>query len=157
MATQKTAFPQDGIESFIGKRELKSVDVTTGLATFRIRPSSGKGPDGPEFSLPLSSVLPGTDDDTIEFWKSLVDSLMATLKDQGRFPTFIRGYEVHVDDDSSGDPAIYVRILVPRQETYKALTVSQWNQFASLLQRSLTGLRIQRYPYIQIGEKRGSR
>ena len=159
MATQKPPLPQtyDGIESFIGKREFKSVDVRTGLVIFRIRSSSGAGPDAPDYPVSISSILPGSEDDTAELWKKLVDSLMALLREQGRYPSFVKGYEVTIDEDSSGDPALYIKILVTRQESYTQATVSQWNQFENLLQQFLIGLRLKRYPYIQIGEKRGGR
>jgi hypothetical protein len=86
-----------------------------------------------------------------------VTSLVDVLKEQGRYPAFVKGYEVSIDEDSSGDPALYIKILVARQGNYRAATVVQWNQFASLLQHSLITLGLHRYPYVQIGEKRGSK
>jgi hypothetical protein len=162
MATHKPALPRTGdgigIESFIGIPELKTVDVGTRLATFRIRSSSGTGPDAPDYPVPISSILPNSEYDTIEFWKKLVDSLMETLKQQGLYPNFLKGYEVTLDDDSSGDPAIYIKLLVARQESYAHSTVTEWNQFENLLQSSLIRLRVQRYPYVHvIGEKRSRR
>src|SRR5271165_6407690 len=96
MATHKPALPGagHGIESFLGKRELASVDVRTGLATFRLRPGTGESPEGPVFQVPLGAVLPGREEDTAEFWEKLVDSLMSVLREQGKYPGFLKGYEV---------------------------------------------------------------
>lgn len=161
MATQKTTLPRtvpnDGIESFIGKRELKEINAETGIATFRISPSTGNGPDAPDYSVPVSAILPGREEDTPQFWKMLVGSMIKLLRERNQFPNFIKGYTVTVGDDSSGDPAFYVRLGVTPQRSYPKATVSEWNRFSNLLHSNLIGLRLQRYPYIQVGESRGSR
>lgn len=161
MATQKTPLSptdsQDGIESFIGKRELKGIDVETGVVRFRIRSSTGGGPDGPDYTVPISAILPGREDDTPQFWKMLVGAVVKLLREHNQFPNFIKGYTVNVGEDSSGDPALYIRLGVTPQKNYTKATVSEWNRFSNLLHSYLMGLRLQRYPYIQVGESRGSK
>jgi hypothetical protein len=93
-------------------------------------------------------------EDTRRFWEMLVEDLVHILKEQGKFPSFVKGYEVVTGEDSTDDPALYVRILVSPQQKYSHATVSQWNAFSSLLQDRLLGLRLQRYPYVQVGEKK---
>jgi len=147
----------DGIESYIGVREPKSVDVQKGLAVFRVRSASGAGPDAPDFPVPISAILPNRAEDTVQFWQMLVDSLMELLREQNQYPDFLRGYEVSIGEDSSGEPGLYITLKVARQQSYQASTVRRWNTFSSLLLDLLLRLEIQRYPYIRLQEKRGSR
>ena len=57
-------------------------------------------------------------------------------------------------EDSTGDPALYITILVSPEQKYSQATVSRWNSFSNILLDRLLGLRLQRYPYVRVGEKR---
>jgi hypothetical protein len=156
MATNKSTLldlgKSDGVVASIGRRQLAGVDVKTQMATFHIRSSDGNGQDGPDFQVPIASILPNRDEDSVEFWKMLVDSLMSVLRDEKQFPEFVKGYEVSVGEDWSGDPALYVTILVaPRRSPAKS-EVAQWSQFTSLVGRALQEMHLQRWPYVRIGE-----
>jgi hypothetical protein len=102
-------------------------------------------------------IRPLSEEDSGKFWKMLVDDLMRVLKAEGKFPAFVKGYEVTTGEDSTGDPALYITILVSPERKYSQETVSQWNSFSNLLLDRLIGLRLQRYPYVQMGEKRKSK
>jgi hypothetical protein len=159
MATNRAVLPENGpqiaIQGHYGDLEVVSVDVTKWEAVFRARTASG--PFGPEFTTRLSMIRPLSEEDTGKFWKMLVDDLMRVLKAEGKFPAFVKGYDVTTGEDSTGDPALYITILVSPERKYSQETVSRWNSFSNLLLDRLIGLRLQRYPYVQMGEKRRSR
>lgn len=159
MATNRAALSassfQAAVQGHHGNLEVVRVDTTRWEATFRVR--TGGGVSGPEFTTRLSMVRPLSDEDTDRFWKMLVDDLMLVLKEEGKCPAFVKGYDVTTGEDSTGDPALYVTILVRPEPQYSKATVSSWNAFSSLVHDRLMGLRLQRYPYIRIGEKRRSR
>jgi len=158
MATHKAVLPgpseNDGIEAFLGRRELAGVDVKTRMAIFHVRSSDGSGPDGPDFRVPISSILPDREDDSLEFWRLLVDDVMRHLQAESKVPDFVKDYEVSVDEDSTGEPALYVRVLVAPKNKYSEGEVERWLDFTNLLQDLLLALHIQRYPYVQVGEVR---
>jgi hypothetical protein len=53
---------------------------------------------------------------------------------------------------------VYVKILVkPAQGATDDATVSKWNDFVNLVQDSLARLRLQRWPYVELGEWRRKR
>jgi hypothetical protein len=87
----------------------------------------------------------------------LIAAVMKLLRERNQFPNFVKGYTVNVGEDSSGDPALYIRLGVAPQKSYTKATVTEWNKFSNLLHSYLTGLRLQRYPYIQVAESRGSK
>jgi hypothetical protein len=57
-------------------------------------------------------------------------------------------------EDSTGDPSVYITIFVSPEQKYSQATVSRWNSFSNILLDRLLGLRLQRYPYVRVGEKR---
>jgi hypothetical protein len=139
-----------------GALEVVRVDVTNWEAVFRVR--SADGLIGPEFTTRLSMVQPLSDEDTNRFWKMLVDDLVRVLKEKGQYPDFVKGYEVTTDNDSTGEPGLYVKILVkPARGVTNDATVAKWNDFVNLVQDSLVRLRLQRWPYVELGEWRRKR
>jgi hypothetical protein len=148
--------PQIDTRGHSGGLEIVRVDLSARIAEFRVRSA-----DGLSFSVtavPLSMVRPLSEEDTNRFWIMLVDDLFRSLKDAGKYPEFVKGFEVNAGEDSTGDPAVYVRILVdsPRKPANDA-TVSRWNEFANTVQDALIQLRLQRSPYVQLGEWRRKR
>ena len=160
MATDRAILPDKGPQVAIrnqhGDLEVVRVDVTNWEAVFRVR--SADGLIGPEFTTRLSMVQPLSDEDTSLFWKMLVDDLVRVLKEKRQYPDFVKGYEVTTDNDSTGEPALYVKILVkPAHGAADDATVSRWNEFVDLVQDSLVRLRLQRWPYVELGEWRRKR
>ena len=160
MATNRGALseqgPQIATAGHYGDLEVVNVDVAKWEAVFRVRTSDGLL--GPEFTTRLSLVQPLSREDTTKFWKMLVDDLMSTLRKEGKFPAFVKGYEVDIGDDSTGDPALYLKILVkPTSGIASDATVSKWNEFTNLAQDSLMQLKLQRWPYVRLGEWRRRR
>jgi len=104
-----------------------------------------------------------SEEDVSPFWKMLIDDLFKTLEAKGRLPEFVKGCEVTTGEDSTGDPALYVKILVkPAHSPANDATVSRWNEFSNLVQDTLMQLRLQpeqrqRWPYVQLGEWRRKR
>jgi len=156
MATNRAVLPERGPQiatpGHYGDLEVVRVDLKTRTASFQVRTAGGLA--GPETIAPLSTIRPLSEEDSGKFWKMLVDDLIRILKEEGKFPAFVKGYEVTTGNDSTGDPALYITILVAPQRQYSAQTVSAWNQFSNLFLDRLMGLRLQRYPYVEIGEKR---
>lgn len=135
-----------------GDLEVVRVDLRTRTATFKVRTHGGI--TGPETVTPLSLIRPLSEEDSSKFWQMLVDDLMCILKEEGQFPAFVKGYQAATGEDSTGDPAFYITILVAPEQKYSPETVFRWNRFSNLLLDRLIGLRLQRYPYVHIGEKR---
>lgn len=133
-----------------GNLEAISVDTRNWEAKFRV-----SGTNGPEFSTRVSMVKPLSAEDSDQFWQLLVDDIMANLKSEGKYPNFVKGYEVWTDEDSTGEPAVYVRVLVaPSRGLASNATVDKWNEFVDEVHEGLLKLRLQRWPYVQIGETR---
>ncbi|MGD0629190.1 MAG: hypothetical protein ABR987_07550 [Terracidiphilus sp.] len=144
--------PQIATPGHFGDLEVIRVDIMARTATFQVR---GNGVlSTPETTAPLSMIRPLTEEDSSKFWNMLVDDLMRVLRVEGHYPAFVKGYEVETGEDSTGDPALYITILVSPEQKYSQATVSRWNRFSNLLLDRLIGLRLQRYPYVRIGEKR---
>lgn len=150
-ATLSEKGPQVTVQGNFGGLEVVSVDTSKWEAKFRVRTPDGLF--GPEFTTRLSMVRPLSDEDTDKFWKMLVDDLMRALRKDGKYPAFIKGYEVSTGEDSTGDPALYVEVLVAPRREYSAKTVDAWRSFLDLVHSRLLRLRLQRYPYVRIGEK----
>jgi len=145
--------PNAEIQGQFGVLEVVEVDTSRWEAKFRSRTSDGTLA-GPEFTTRLSMVRPLSDEDTDAFWKMLIDDLMKRLKSAGNVPDFVKGYEVTTDSDSTGEPALYLKILVSPKGNYSDENVKRWIDFTDLVQRNLMGLRLQRYPYVNVGEIR---
>lgn len=147
--------PNVTIQRHFGNLEVVKVDTTSWEATFRARNSDG--PFGPEFTTRLSMIRPLSDEDTEVFWQMLVADLIERLRSEGKVPDFVKDYEVTTDEDSTGEPAFYVNVLVAPKRSYADEEVAKWLDFTDLLQSRLVGLRLQRYPYVQVGEMRRRR
>jgi hypothetical protein len=88
----------------------------------------------------------------------LVDDLFRVLKQNAELPEFVKGYEVSIDSDSTGEPALYVKILIkPAHGEADNATVDRWIDFSHLVQDRLMHLRLRRLPYVQLGEWRRKR
>jgi hypothetical protein len=147
-AVLKEKRPQIATQGHYGDLEVIRVDVRARTATFQVKNTNY------EETVPLSTIRPLTEEDTGKFWNMLVDDLMRVLRVEGYYPAFVKGYEVETGEDSTGDPALYITILVSPEQKYSQATVSRWNSFSNVLLDRLIGLRLQRYPYVRIGEKR---
>jgi len=149
-AMPSTNNPRVAVQRHFGNLEVVSVDTKNWEAKFQV-----KGTNGPEFRTPLSMVRPLSAEDSDQFWQMLVDDVIANLKAEGKYANFVKGYEVWTDEDSTGDPAVYVRILVaPSKGLASKATVDKWNKFVDAVHEALLKLRLQRWPYVQIGEAR---
>jgi hypothetical protein len=160
MATNRASLPerrpQIATPGHYGDLEVVRVDVKARKAAFQVRNTGGF--PVPETVAPLSMIRPLSEEDTLKFWRMLVDDLMRVLKEEGKLPPFVKGYEVTTGEDSTGDPALYVKIRVsPTRKPASSVTVSRWNEFLNLVQESLMQLRLQRWPYVQLGEWRRRR
>jgi hypothetical protein len=147
--------PNVAVQSHFGNLEVVKVDTASWEATFRARNSDG--PLGPEFTTRLSMIRPLSNEDTEIFWQMLVADLIERLRSDDKVPDFVKDYEVTIDEDSTGDPAFYVNVLVAPKKSYSDQEVAKWLDFTDLLQSRLVGLRLQRYPYVQVGEMRRRR
>ncbi|MGA2848077.1 MAG: hypothetical protein ABSE46_03700 [Terracidiphilus sp.] len=147
-AVLKEKRPQIATQGHYGDLEVIRVDVAARTATFQVKNTNY------EETVPLSTIRPLTEEDRIEFWRMLVQNLMNVLREEGNYPSFVKGYEVTKGEDSTGDPAFYVTVLVSPEQRYSQETVSHWNSFSNLLLDRFGRLRLQRYPYVRIGEKR---
>ena len=156
-ATLERRGPQVAIPGHFGDLEVVRVDVTNWEAEFQVRSADGSLV-GPKTQTRLSAVYPDTDEDTIKFWRMLVDDLFRVLKQNAEVPDFVKDYAVSIDEDSTGEPALYVRILIKaaRGKADNA-TVDRWNDFVHLVQDRLMRLRLRRLPYVQLGEWRRKR
>jgi hypothetical protein len=148
--------PQVSIPHHFGDLEVVRVDVTNWEAEFQVRAADGSL--GPKTQTRLSAIHPNSNEDTIKFWRMLVEDLFRVLKHKGELPEFVRGYEVSIDSDSTGEPALYVKILIkPARGEADNATVDRWNDLVHLVQDRLIGLRLRRLPYVQLGEWRRKR
>jgi hypothetical protein len=147
--------PRAAIRGHYGRLEVTRVNVTTWEAFFRARTPDGHF--GPEFSTRLSLVEPLSDEDTLAFWKMLVDDLFRVLGEKGEIPGFVQGKEVQIGEDSTGSPSLFLTILVPPAAKYSFDAVSEWVQFSNLLQSHLLNLQLKRYPYIRVKARRKAR
>jgi hypothetical protein len=161
MASNRAVFagrgPQVSIARHFGDLEVVRVDVTNWEAEFQVRSDDGSLV-GPKTLTRLSAVFPDTDEDTKKFWEMLVDDLFRVLKQNAELPEFVKGYEVSIDSDSTGEPALYVKILIkPAHGEADNATVDRWIDFSHLVQDRLMHLRLRRLPYVQLGERRRKR
>jgi hypothetical protein len=150
------AGPRISAIGHFGALEAVRVDVLSRTATFRVR--TADGPVGPETVAPLSTVRPLSEEDSTQFWQLLVDDLVRILREKGEVPDFVKGYHVTTGEDSTGDPTLYVDVLLePSRRLASDATVARWNSFTSLLGEALHQLRLQRWPHVQVRELRRGR
>ncbi|MFZ0743991.1 MAG: hypothetical protein WAM85_06275 [Terracidiphilus sp.] len=142
-----------GVTGHVATLHFSRIDLNHGSAVFQLRPADGT--EAPEIPVPLNQIRPNTIEDRAEVWQSLAKAPLDRFRSQGIHPDFVRGYEVQTGDDSTGDPALYLKILVkPTKGPADDETVSQWRAFTDRVQESLLQLRLQRWPYVQLGEWR---
>ena len=142
--------PRIATAGHYGPLEVVGVDLNTKVAKFRS--TSSDGPIGPETSVPLMMISPLSPEDNHRFWHMLVNELIEGLREEGRLPKFYKHFSVATGEDSTGDPAIYVKLFVDSPKgVARDSTVSRWNDFAHLIQDRLLQLRLSRQPYIFLG------
>ena len=82
----------------------------------------------------------------------LADELIEALRSEGKLPKFYRSISIATGDDSTGDPAVYVKLFVDSPKgVARDSTVTRWNEFAHLVQDRLLQLRLLRQPYVFLG------
>ncbi len=142
--------PRVSAQGHHGPLEVVKVDLRTRMASFRA--TSPEGPVGPEASLPLSMISPLSQEDTHRLWQMLADELIEALRDEGKLPRFYKGVSIATGEDSTGDPAVYVKLFVDSPKgAARDSTVARWNEFAHLVQNRLLQLRLLRQPYVFLG------
>jgi hypothetical protein len=148
--TRSQAGPRIAAQGHHGPLEVVQVDLSARLAKFRA--TSPDGPTGPETSLPLSMISPLSQEDTRRLWQMLADELIEALRSEGKLPKFYRSISIATGDDSTGDPAVYVKLFVDSPKGIaRDSTVTRWNEFAHLVQDRLLQLRLLRQPYVFLG------
>ena len=160
MASNRSVLQERGPQISVPGRfgPLEAIRVNTRNWEIVFRSTGLDGPAGPEDSAPLSLVEPVGEESTEKLWKMIIDDVFAELKTEGELPEFVKGCEVTTGTDSTGDPAVYVKVLVAPRQAYPASTTSRWQEFSLLLRGRLNALRfLKRYPYIQFAEKRRGR
>jgi hypothetical protein len=136
--------------------EFSHIDLVRGIAIFRLRPANNSSPSIVE--IPLSQITPNSFEDQTGLWYELVKALLGLLRASGSLPDFVRGFEVQTGEDSTGEPALYVDVLVnPTSGPASDATVDKWSKFTERLQEALLQLRLQRWPYVRVGEWRGKK
>jgi hypothetical protein len=126
------------------------VDLATRMAKFRS--ASPDGAFGPETSLPLSMISPLSQEDAHRFWQMLINELIKELRDEGALPKFYNSFSIATGEDSTGDPAVYVKLFVDSPKGLaRDSTVARWNEFSRLVQSRLLQLRLARQPYVFLG------
>jgi|GEM_PF-6560663 len=148
--TRSQPGPRIAAQGHYGRLEVVQVDLGARLAKFRA--TSPDGPTGPETSLPLSMISPLSQEDTRRLWQMLADELIEALRSEGKLPKFYRSISIATGDDSTGDPAVYVKLFVDSPKgVARDSTVTRWNEFAHLVQDRLLQLRLLRQPYVFLG------
>jgi len=158
VATNRVEFPRtnNAATGLTATLEFSYMDFNRGLAVFRLRPADNSNPSVIE--VPLSQIVPNTFEDQTGLWEELVKALFNAFRTNGLLPSFVRGFEVQRGEDSTGDPALYVTILVtPTPGPADDATVAKRSDFASSVHDALLQLHLQRYPYVRLGERRRRR
>ena len=133
-----------------GTLQVVAVDLKAGTASFRA--ASPNGSIGPETAVPLSMVRPLSQEDHDPLWNLLSRQLIEDIRQEGLLPRFYKDLKVFTGDDSSGEPALFLKLFVDAPKGLaRDSTVSRWNDFAHLVQQRLLGLRLQRQPYVLLG------
>ncbi len=159
MATNRVELPRGnggkGVAGFAGAvaMEFSKIDLDRGDAIFALQT-----PGGPiEEFFPLSKITIDDIDDGPEVWEGLLKAIFDRFKEQDKIPNLVHSCQVSTGNDSTGDPALYVKILVKSTPDIDDPVIAEWNRFANLIQDWLIQLRLPRKPYIQFGEWRRRR
>ena len=94
MATNRATLPARGPQvssrGHYGDLEVIGIDIGARTATFRVR-NPGGALVGPDTTVPLSAIRPLSGEDTRKFWEMLVHDVVDSLKQAGKFPSFVKG------------------------------------------------------------------
>ena len=147
---------KSAIAGLVATIESCQVDLNRGFAVFGVRPADRSNPLLVE--VPLSQIAPDTFEDQTGIWEELVKALFAAFRAGGSLPGFVRDFEVQKGEDSTGDPALFVTILVtPTPGPADDRLVAERARFADVVHDTLLQLNLRRYPYVRIGEWRKGR
>jgi hypothetical protein len=145
------AGPQFSTAGHHGNLEVVDIDVDTLMATFQVRFADGSL-GGPYTTVPIWRINPTSPEDTQKFWRLFVEKLIARLKQEGRVPAEYKGFLSTQEEDSTGDPALYVSILVDPQISPSEIKVTEWSNFLRLARERLIASGMQRWPYLNLGD-----
>jgi len=70
------------------------------------------------------------------------------------FPGYVLDYKVEARDDHQGNPAFYVRFFVEPDDQPSPEKITEINRFLGSVQTMLLSLGLDRWPYVQVSEKR---
>jgi hypothetical protein len=70
------------------------------------------------------------------------------------FPDYVLDYKVEAKNDHQGNPAFYVRFFVEPDDQPSPEKIEEINRFLSSVQTMLLSLGMDRWPYVQVSEKR---
>jgi hypothetical protein len=70
------------------------------------------------------------------------------------FPGYVLDYQVEARDDHQGNPAFYVRFFVEPDDQPSPAKIEELNRFRGSVQTMLLTLGLDRWPYVQVSEKR---
>jgi hypothetical protein len=70
------------------------------------------------------------------------------------FPDYLVDYQVEARNDHQGNPAFYVRFFVEPDDQPSPEKIKELNRFLSSVQTLLLSLGLDRWPYVQVSEKR---
>jgi hypothetical protein len=146
--------PQFDAPGHYGALEVTDINLDDYTATFHTR--LPKGLAGPPETVPLWHLNLNSAEDTEKFWGLFLKKLIEKLKAEGVVPEGYSAFDLKEDEDSTGDPALYVRILIQPGQRPSDINVREWNKFAASIRdrliEMLQMLKIQRWPYVRLGE-----
>ena len=97
-------------------------------------------------------ISPLSEEDNIGLWRMLADRLIEELREEGKLPKFYKGISIVRGDDSTGEPAVFVKLFIDAPPGVAPDSmVSRWNEFAHLVEDRLLQLRLPRQPYVWLG------
>ena len=70
------------------------------------------------------------------------------------FPDYVLDYQVEARDDHQGNPAFYVRFFVEPDDQPSSEKIKGLNRFLDSVSTMLLSLGLDRWPYVQVSEKR---
>jgi len=70
------------------------------------------------------------------------------------FPDYVLDYKVEAKDDHQGSPAFYIRFFVEPDDQPSPERIKELNRFLGSVSTMLLGLGLERWPYVQVSEKR---
>lgn len=72
----------------------------------------------------------------------------------GKRPSYVKKYQLEFGEDHAGDPAIWIRLKVTKDNDPSPQKVTELRKFADDLQDRILALRLRRWPYVHIAEVR---